>query len=91
MKNYEQKLQRDEQKDQKHQNIILNIKQHHLHQMIKQNPKKRTGASRPEHNADHKNEQTPDNRPKAEAKNGLSPNKNLPPFPTGEKSIWKSR
>ena len=46
----------------------------------------RTGASRPEHNADHKNEQTPDNRPKAKAKTGPSPRTNLPPFPTGEKA-----
>ena len=56
-------------------------------------PKKtRTGASRSdhntEHNTDHKNEQTPDNRPKAKAKTGPSPNRNqnLPPFPTGEKA-----
>ena len=46
--------------------------------------KTRTGPSRPEHNADHKNEQTPDNRPKTQAKTGPSPNKNLPPFLTGE-------
>ena len=32
------------------------------------NTKTRTGPSRPEHNADHKNEQTPDNRPKTKAK-----------------------
>jgi len=56
-------------------------------------PKKtRTGASRTdhntEHNIDHKNEQTPDNRPKAKSKTGPSPNRNqsLPPFPTGEKA-----
>ena len=45
----------------------------------------------PEHNTDHKNEQTPDNRAKAKAKTGSSPKKNgpanlptVPPFPTGE-------
>ena len=37
MNNYEQ---RTEQKEQKEQNIILNIKQHHLHQIIEQSPKK---------------------------------------------------
>jgi hypothetical protein len=57
-------------------------------------PKKtKTGASRSdhntEHNTDHKNEQTPDNRPKAKSKTGPSPkklNQSLPPFPTGEKA-----
>ena len=32
--------QRKKQKEQKDQNIILNIKQHHLHQIIEQSPKK---------------------------------------------------
>ena len=43
-------------------------------------------AERAEHNTDHKNEQTPDNRPKAKSKTGPSPNRNqnLPPFPTGD-------
>ena len=40
LENYEQKWQRDEQNDQKYQNIILNIQQHHLHLIIEQNPKK---------------------------------------------------
>ena len=50
--------------------------------------KSRTGASRSDRNTDHKNEQTPDDRPKAKAKTGPSPNRNqsLPPFPTGEKA-----
>ena len=32
------------------------------HQKTTKHKKTRTGPSRPEHNADHKNEQTPDNR-----------------------------
>ena len=56
---------------------------------IRANPKTtRTGASRSDRNTEHKNEQTPDNRPKAKSKTGPSPNRNqnLPPSPTGERA-----
>ena len=89
MKNYEQKWQRDEQKDQKHQNIILSINEQTPDRRAK--AKAKTGPSRPEHNADHKNERTPNNSAKAKKQRaGPSPNQNihtlpkLPPFPTGE-------
>ena len=50
-----------------------------------------------EHYTEHRNEQTPDRRAKAKAKTGPSPKRNtgtlppVPPMPTKEKSIWKSR
>ena len=50
--------------------------------------KRTTKAETSEHNTDHKNERTPDNRAKAKQRAGASPKKShgklLPPFPTGE-------
>ena len=51
--------------------------------------KKRAKPSdKSEHNTDHKNERSPDNRPQAKQRAGGSPNKlaPIPPFPTGEQA-----
>ena len=43
-------------------------------------------AKKSEHNTDHKNERTPDNRAKPKQKADGSPLKPVPPFPTGERA-----
>ena len=48
--------------------------------------KEAAAAKKSEHNTEHKNERTPDNRAKPKQKADGSPLKPVPPFPTGERA-----